>query len=203
MPRPAKFDDDEILERAMHVFWRRGLSGASIRDLESELDLRAPSIYRRFGSKEGLAAAVVQRYVLEVIDGRIEKHLSGQGDPVSNVMGFLVSAVTPGPEEDLLLGCLLTTIAMETDALPEPLARDVRFGLRRIDDALRAEVRRAAEEGRLADGVVADDAASTLSLVMQGLMASARAGVGGEELRRRARGAVEMVTQPSVSQKTG
>lgn len=195
MPRPPKYDDDEILERAMHVFWRRGLSGASIRDLESELDLRAPSIYRRFGSKEGLAAAVVQRYVLEVIDRRIEKHLSGHGDPVSNVMGFLVSAVTPGPEEELLLGCLLTTIAMETDALPKPLAGDVRFGLRRIDDAIRSEVLRVAEEGRLADGVDAEDAASTLSLVMQGLMASARAGVEASELQRRASAAMETMTK--------
>ena len=44
MGRGPKFDDDEILDRAMTTFWQGGWAHTSIRDLERELDLKAPSI---------------------------------------------------------------------------------------------------------------------------------------------------------------
>ena len=78
MVRPPKFDDDEILDRAMTAsVWQGGWSQTSIRDLEEALDLKAPSIYRRFGSKEGLGAAVVDHYVERVVRRRVAKHLAG------------------------------------------------------------------------------------------------------------------------------
>ena len=76
MARPPKFDDDEILDRAMATFWQQGWSQTSIRDLERTLDLKAPSIYRRFGTKEGLGAAVVDHYVDRVVRRRVDRYLS-------------------------------------------------------------------------------------------------------------------------------
>ena len=98
MARPPKFDDDEILDRAMLLFWRQGWSATSIRQLEVELDLKAPSIYRRFGSKDGLARAVLERYLDRIIERRIERHLTGEGDPIQNIRSFVFSALRPSRE---------------------------------------------------------------------------------------------------------
>ena len=68
MARSPKFDDDEILDRAMSVLWHRGWARTSIRDLEEALEIKAPSIYRRFGSKEGLAAVLGAGDALSGID---------------------------------------------------------------------------------------------------------------------------------------
>lgn len=57
MARPAKFEDLEVLDRASDLFWRDGCDAVTIRDLEAALDLRAPSIYRRFTTKDGLVPA--------------------------------------------------------------------------------------------------------------------------------------------------
>ena len=84
MARTPKFDDTEILDRAMSLLWSQGLAHTSIRDLEAALDLKAPSIYRRFGSKEGLAVAAVDHYVERVVRRRVDKHLCGDGDPIAN-----------------------------------------------------------------------------------------------------------------------
>ena len=67
MPRVPKFEDDVIVQPAMLAFWRRGWAGTSIGDLEEALEPTAPTVYRKFGSKEGLFIACVGRYVEHVV----------------------------------------------------------------------------------------------------------------------------------------
>ena len=128
MGRAPKFDDDEILDRAMAVFWRHGWSTTSIRDLEVGLDLKAPSIYRRFGSKDLLGAAVVDHYVERVIGRRVATHLNGSGDPLANLRRFLESSVTQTSDTQRLWGCLVTTTALEVDSPGPELAGALRRG---------------------------------------------------------------------------
>ena len=192
MARPPKYDDGEILDRAMHAFWRRGWGATSIRDLEAALELKAPSIYRRFGSRDGLGAAVVDHYVDRVVDGRVRRHLSGEGDPIDNIESFLVSAVTSGADGELW-GCLVTTTSLEAEMPGPDLAEALARGRSTIEDGMRREVARASATGRLAHGLDPDDATAMLVLAMQGLMALARSGVSSDELRRRARSTVAVL----------
>lgn len=199
MARPPRFDDDEILDRAMVELWRHGWANTSIRDLEQALQLKAPSIYRRFDTKAGLGVAVVEHYVERVVRRRIEKYLPGSGDPVENIQAFLECAVMPAETDDELWGCLITTIAVDTggpaggEAAPE-LAAALRRGLAAIEAGLRCEVERAAHVGRLAETIDVESATGTIALVMQGLMAQARAGVPAPELQQRARAAVQLIS---------
>lgn len=196
MARPPKFDDDVILDRAMLAFWQRGSTQCSIRDLEEILDLKAPSIYRRYGTKDGLACAVVDHYVDRIVGGRVRSYLSGDGDPIDNIAGFLESSVTEAGGGQRLWGCLLTTVSLEVGESREPdaeLTQALRRGLAAIEAGFRAEVERAAGLGRLAPGVTADAAVATLTLAMQGLMALARSGVSPADLQRRARSSVAVL----------
>ena len=58
MGRRPKFTDDEVLDRAMTLLWSRGPAQVSVRDLEDALEMKAPSIYHRFGSMDGVRVAV-------------------------------------------------------------------------------------------------------------------------------------------------
>ena len=62
MARPRTFDQQQVLDQAMDVFWRHGYDGASFAELTKAMNLNAPSIYAAFGSKRGLFDAVLQRY---------------------------------------------------------------------------------------------------------------------------------------------
>jgi AcrR family transcriptional regulator len=62
MARPRAFDEDDVLDRAMKVFWRHGYEGASFAELTKAMGMNSPSIYAAFGSKRGLFEAVLQRY---------------------------------------------------------------------------------------------------------------------------------------------
>lgn len=198
MARPRKYDDDEILDRAMETFWRRGWNSTSIRDLELALDLKAPSIYRRFGSKDELGAAVVDHYTDRVIVRRVGKLLPGTGDPVANIAMFLDRSVTEADDGGGLWGCLLTTASLEVREPGVGLGLALQRGHAVVEQGLRREVERAASLGRLAPGVDSVAATATLTLVMQGLMALARGGSPSAELRRRARAAVSVLTTDAV-----
>ena len=196
MARPPKFDDAEILDRAMAILWERGWTQTSIRDLEEALDIKAPSIYRRFGTKEGLGAAVVDHYIDSVVQGRVDRYLAGEGDPIDNLTRFFDSSVTSSGDNGRLWGCLLTTTALDLGGDDTALSEARQRGYEVIEEGMRAEVERADELNRLAAGTTSDDATATLALAMQGLMALARSGAPSSDLRRRARAAVATVAAP-------
>lgn len=54
MANVIKYDRDQVIERAMLLFWERGFYATSTRDLQQVTDLRPGSFYAAFGSKEGL-----------------------------------------------------------------------------------------------------------------------------------------------------
>jgi hypothetical protein len=43
-----------VPDTTLDLIWRRGCDAVSIRDLENALDIRAPSFYRRFHSRDQL-----------------------------------------------------------------------------------------------------------------------------------------------------
>jgi AcrR family transcriptional regulator len=60
--RPRSFCKEEVLDRAMAIFWRQGYEGASLADLTGAMGINSPSLYACFGNKEGLFKAVLERY---------------------------------------------------------------------------------------------------------------------------------------------
>ncbi|MCW2528683.1 MAG: TetR family transcriptional regulator [Pseudonocardiales bacterium] len=61
--RPRTFDTDDALNSAVDVFWSRGYDGASLDELTDAMNMNKFSLYKVFGSKEGLFREVVARYV--------------------------------------------------------------------------------------------------------------------------------------------
>ena len=196
MGRNPKLTDHEILDRAMATMWRHGPSEVSIRDLEAELGMRAPSIYRRFGSKERLQVAVVDHYADRVITRRLARHLDRSDDPLADVARFLERSVTEAEDGAGLIGCLVTTAGIEGRSHSPDLRRALERGRRRIEEGFTDAIQRASDVGLLAPHATVEGAVAVLTLAMQGLMAMARAGAPAAELRACARAAVSTLRAP-------
>src|SRR3984957_21181369 len=61
--RPRKFAREAALHAAMLVFWRKGFAATSMNALCDAMDVRSPSLYAAFGSKEALYLEAVEHYV--------------------------------------------------------------------------------------------------------------------------------------------
>lgn len=62
MPRVKLFDEEEVLDKAMHLFWKKGFHATSIQDLVEELGINRASLYDTFGGKEELFNQTFKRY---------------------------------------------------------------------------------------------------------------------------------------------
>lgn len=54
MARKKEYQEEEVLEKAMKVFWQHGYHNTSMQMLEKEMGINKFSIYASFGSKHGL-----------------------------------------------------------------------------------------------------------------------------------------------------
>jgi AcrR family transcriptional regulator len=59
---------ERILDAAEHLFAERGYAGTTLRDVATAVDLRIPSLYNHFDSKDRLYAAVLDRGVGPVVE---------------------------------------------------------------------------------------------------------------------------------------
>ena len=60
--RPRKFDVDEAIATAQHLFHSKGYEAVSVSDVTDALGINTPSFYSAFGSKAGLYERVINRY---------------------------------------------------------------------------------------------------------------------------------------------
>jgi len=171
--RPPSFTREDVLEKAMTVFWRHGYEGASLGRLQAATGLTAPSIYNAFGSKEGLYQACLDHYAGSVG----ARHVATLTRPASRdgVRAFLLAAAREFTRPDSPAGCMVSTAALNLS--PE---------LTSIGEA--AAARRAATLSLLTDYVAEAGAASPETLarffgaVIQGMSVQARDGASEEEL---------------------
>jgi TetR/AcrR family transcriptional repressor for divergent bdcA len=88
--RPRRFDPEQAVATAQHLFHARGYDAVSVADLTGALGINPPSFYAAFGSKAGLYARVLQRYGA---DGAVFlDELLCPGRPVAEALAALLEA---------------------------------------------------------------------------------------------------------------
>jgi AcrR family transcriptional regulator len=63
MGRPKNFSREEVLEKAMPVFWTHGFSDTSLQDLERATGVNKSGLYTEFRDKEDLFVACLRHYL--------------------------------------------------------------------------------------------------------------------------------------------
>lgn len=147
MGQTMKASDAQILDTTLDLIWRRGCDAVSIRDLEGALDIRAPSIYRRFHSRDQLLAAAIDRYVDRVVRPRIRLFLVDAADPLEGIRQYSFSSIELQHQSLARRGCLLASTSQQT-ALEVPVIREaVTRGFDEMESALVDALDRAAAQG--------------------------------------------------------
>ena len=147
MGRPAKTTDSDVLDITYTLAWQRGCDDVTIRDLEVALDLRAPSIYRRFHSRDELLAAAIDRYVECGVDVRVHRYLENTRDPLRGIRRFFLSVADTRANLDVPRGCLLATTSQQSSYAIPAIRDAVNRGVNRVEGALCSALDRASHAG--------------------------------------------------------
>lgn len=72
----------KIIETAMHLFAARGFEGTSIREISRAMNMSISAIYYYFGSKEGLAEAIIESNSSRLI-AELRRIVDAEKDPLA------------------------------------------------------------------------------------------------------------------------
>ncbi|NUP08478.1 MAG: TetR/AcrR family transcriptional regulator [Polyangiaceae bacterium] len=181
MARPREFDETEVLDKALDVFWSKGYEAASVQDLVDATGLGRASLYGAFGDKEQLFKRVLGHYI-ERVGGALAE-LEAEPSTVralERLFGAWVSTTCPksGPR-----GCFLVLSGTSCEGR-EAWARGLlEQSMKQTEALLERLLRRGQEAGELR--VDRDPAATARILVvmLQGVATAARAGWSREKLK--------------------
>ncbi|MFD5062251.1 TetR/AcrR family transcriptional regulator [Streptomyces sp. NPDC058394] len=180
--RPRAFDSDEVLDRALEMFWRQGYEGTGIADLAKAMGINPPSLYNAFGNKQVLFQKVLDHYA----DGpaRYIREAFEQPTARAAIEQLLHGAADATTHPDHPRGCL--TVQGGLACAPASAGARDELATRRAagETALRARLEQARIEGELPDDADPDGLARYFSTIYQGLAVQAAGGASREQLHK-------------------
>lgn len=116
--RPKKLDREHVLQTAMMCYWADGPTNVSINDICLKADASKPSVYREFGSDDGLKGAVLDTYRSMVSMPLYE--LLDSDQPFEQVLEALISFTIQDRQAlGVPNGCLYVDMRAHHDELGE------------------------------------------------------------------------------------
>lgn len=180
MPRPASFDTEAVLQRAMLLFWTHGYAGTSIQDLVEDTDLFRGSIYHAFGDKRSLYIQTLKRY------GQFARQqFTDSWNPteplISNIRAMLM-AIVDMPTAEKRRGSMICNCIVEMVPHDPEIANVVESILRDFKLQFQTVFENARMSGELGEHTNATALARYLVSSIQGLCVTAKADAPRDEL---------------------
>ena len=129
MARKKQYNENEVIEKAMHLFWRNGYESTSVRMLEKEMGINQFSIYASFKNKEGVFLESIKLYnkQIKAITNTLENSKNG----VEGIKEYFFDFLNFSREGAIFKGCLVTNTVNEIkeDSSPVIMAALKRFSL--------------------------------------------------------------------------
>ncbi|GMQ39835.1 TetR/AcrR family transcriptional regulator [Enterobacter asburiae] len=128
-----KFDENEALDQALDLFWRRGFSATSMPELAQVTGVQRGSLYHAYGDKQAIFLKVFSRYRERLLKGAREALDHTEPDvALRQFLQFSIANMLETGDGNFPRGCLTTKIAIDEMAMDEP----IRAALRELLDNL-------------------------------------------------------------------
>lgn len=113
MARHKEFEINEVLDKAMYLFWSQGYEKTSMQELVDTMGIHRRSIYDTFGDKHALFIQALQRY--QLLQSQRLQHLLEQQVPVTDIIRIFLE--TTVDNKALPKGCLMVNSGVELGTL--------------------------------------------------------------------------------------
>jgi TetR/AcrR family transcriptional repressor of nem operon len=106
MARTKKYNEQEVIEKAMVLFWKNGYENTSVRMLEKEMGINQFSIYASFGNKHGVFLESLKCYKTKI--NKIFEKFKNSKNGVDDIKSFFYDSIAINSEIGNQKGCFLT-----------------------------------------------------------------------------------------------
>jgi TetR/AcrR family transcriptional repressor of nem operon len=174
MARTKDFDEDEVLEKAMDLFWNKGYNGTSMQDLVDGLGISRSSLYDTYTDKHTLFIKSLDHYKKKAsaaMTAIIEGSASAK-ETISRIMDYVVNQLTRDAEHK---GCFLVNSAVELASHDQEINRMLCENDRQMEGLLIDAIEKGKKNNEITNTQSASSLAQFIFNNIKGMRVTARA----------------------------
>lgn len=133
--RPREFDEADVLDSVMKLFWVQGYEGTGLKDILTATGLAKGSIYKAFDSKHNLYLKSLERYEALYVDTAVAA-LTSSKLPAERLDDFLSAPIKNPSNGKINKGCFLCNASADRADADEETRSLVQRGFKKLGRAL-------------------------------------------------------------------
>jgi TetR/AcrR family transcriptional repressor of nem operon len=169
MARSKQYNEQEVIEKAMFLFWQNGYANTSVRMLEKEMGINQFSIYASFGNKQGVFLESIKSYRkrIKTITNKLEESNNG----IEGIKQFFYDFLDFSTDNNCKKGCLVTNTVSELGDKGDKVIMDQ---MEKFFDEMKSLFANALKQDSGKSEEIVAKQASYLAVSMMGLSSSSK-----------------------------
>ena len=180
MPRHKTYRNEEVLEKAMQVFWDHGYEATSVRLLEKEMGINQFSIYSAFTNKKKLFVESLKKYREYVKTNRFHPLLKPNAR-MKDLERFFENFSRQVRNGETHRGCLVVNTTAEFGSKDPEVAAELQNYFNFIKDMIKKVLENSVQAGEISAEIDLEKYSNYLMGIMQGLSVGAKV-LNGEQI---------------------
>lgn len=175
MARTKAFDEGDVLDKALNIFWHKGYNGTSMQDLIDGLGISRSSLYDTYSDKRALFLAALQKYRLEQAKAMVEM-VDNSTSIVETIRCMLKSIAGGSTKSNSQMGCFVINTTIELSPHDEEVAAIIAANRTDVEDAFYRAIKKGQERGEISKSHSARALSRFVFNIVAGLRVAAKAG---------------------------
>jgi len=173
MPWEKTFDTEDVIARAITVFWNKGYEATSMADLTKAMGINKGSLYNAFGSKKKLFMRVLQQYDQNRTQHTLSKMYAIEA-PLDAINGLFDHVINHNCNNPHNKGCLLVNTALELPHHDTDIQKMVTKSLDNLKDFFEQNIKRGQRDGSIPAHINPQTTAQALRSLIVGVQVLSR-----------------------------
>ena len=169
MPRNKAFEEKEVLEKAMNVFWKKGYNATSMEDLVSGMGINRASLYDTFGDKKQLYMATLKYYQSQSNQNAKAIIAQNAPSPKAQLIAVCTFLMDDSLDTDTPRGCLLANATSEMALLDADICQFATQNVHSFEQTFEILIREGQAKGEFKTTTPPQYAATFLSNFLYGI----------------------------------
>lgn len=178
MGRSKEFEEVDVLNKAMELFWTKGYTAVSMNDLVEHMGIHRKSIYDTFGDKHSLYIKALESY--KENSTKSLHYVIKNSETASQTMEAIFDYMIKGEN----CGCFLVNATTEMAALDDQVAYIVDSGYKEAEKLIADVIERGQYEGAFSRDIDVRTMSEVLHNALLGIRVGKRKDESEEKLIR-------------------
>ncbi|MBB3210466.1 TetR/AcrR family transcriptional repressor of nem operon [Rhodopirellula rubra] len=183
MPWEKSFDESDVVEKTMQVFWKKGYAATSISDILDVTGIKRGSLYNAFDGKDDLFMRGLLKYDAEQRRSMM-RELESVDDPREAISMFFDFIVRRSNSDSDQKGCFLVNTSLEFSQHSEAVQKVVTDAFKEISAFFEKQIKRGQEGGSIPDTISPRETAKALVASLVGIRVMGRGTFGKAALQQ-------------------